>query len=492
MHATKLFPFALTLVLAACASVPPIDPASLPAAQASFRETDARWAALVPTEAQSRGTWWKAFNDPVLDQLVEQATRSNTSIQVAAARLQQARALVRSARSAQLPQVDAAAGAVRQRDQTTFNVPTTLLSVGADLSYEVDLSGRLAGTTDAAQLDAQAREALLQNTRLLVQTSVAQTYFALRALDDERRMVRATVVAYHDTLRLTERRFQAGDVAELDVTRVASEAAATESDALALDRSRAELEHALAVLIGKVASRFQLAPVEWNAVLPLIPPGVPSTVLARRPDVSAAERTLLAARARVGVAQVAWFPNLTLTAAGGIASPELSDLFQWSARTWGIGALLSLPVFDGGRRAAAVQSASAEFDAALANYREQILVAFKDVEDELSALRLLADQADMQARAVAAAERTTALSDSRYRNGFVSQLELLDAQRSELRNRRQAVQVRSAQYQATVGLIKALGGDWTEAQVQGSAESMIASGKQPRDIGRLTDGRSPD
>src|SRR5262249_12866211 len=147
----------------------------------------------------------------------------------------------------------------------------------------------------------------------------------------------------------------AGDVAELDVARVTTEAAATESDALALDRSRSELEHALAVLVGEVASRFQLAPAEWSAVLPVVPPGVPSAVLARRPDVSAAQRTLLAAQTRVGVAQTAWFPNLTLTASGGVASPELSDLFQWSARTWGIGALLSLPVFDGGRRTAAVQ-----------------------------------------------------------------------------------------------------------------------------------------
>jgi outer membrane protein, multidrug efflux system len=470
----------LALVLAACASPPPIDPASLPAAPAAFHETDTRWTALAPAEAQPRGTWWKAFNDPVLDGLIERADRSNTTIQVAVARLRQARALVRSARADQLPQVNAAAGAIRQRDQVTLNVPATLISVGADLSYELDLFGRLQHTTEAAQLDAQAREALLQNTRLLVQTSVAQTYFALRALDAERLLVRATVAAYGDTLRLTESRFQAGDVAELDVARVTSEAAETESDALALDRARAELEHALAVLTGEVASDFRLPPADWNAILPLIPPGVPSTVLARRPDISAAQRSLLAAQTRVGVAQSAWFPSLTLTAAGGLASFDLGDVFQWSARTWGIGALLSLPVFDGGRRSAAIQSASAEFDAALASYRESILVAFKDVEDQLAALRLLADQSDTQRRAVAAADRATVLSGSRYSNGFVSQLELLDAQRSELRNRRQAVQVKSAQYQATVGLIKALGGAWGPAQTQGSAESMLASGETTR------------
>jgi len=187
---------------------------------------------------------------------------------------------------------------------------------------------------------------------------------------------------------------------------------------------------------------------------------VPSTVLTRRPDVAAAQSSMLAAQKRVGVAQAAWFPDLSLTASGGFASSELGDLFKWSARSWGIGALLSLPVFDGGRREAGVKGANAQWDAAAAGYREQVLVAFRDVEDQLSALRLLADQAGAQKQAVDAASRATVLSTSRYRNGYVSQLELLDARRSELANRRQALQVRAAQYQATVGLIRALGGGW--------------------------------
>jgi multidrug efflux system outer membrane protein len=187
---------------------------------------------------------------------------------------------------------------------------------------------------------------------------------------------------------------------------------------------------------------------------------VPATVLARRPDVSAAMAQLEAAQARVGVAQAAWFPNVSLTANGGFASPEVSDLFKWSARAWSVGALLSLPLFDGGRREAGVRVARGDFDAALAEYRGTVLVAFKDVEDELASLRLLHEQSQAQARAVESAVRTTALSETRYRNGFVSQLDLLDAQRSELRNRRQAAQVRAAQYQATVGLIRALGGGW--------------------------------
>ena len=283
----------------------------------------------------------------------------------------------------------------------------------------------------------------------------------LRSLDTERTFLRDTLQAYRNTLRLTEVRFKEGDVAELDVARVRTEVAATESEALALDRRRAELEHALAVLVGEVASNFAVAPTEWSTALPVIPAGVPSTVLERRPDVAAAQSSMQAAQARVGVAKAAWFPTFSLTGNAGYAAPEIKDLFKVSSQAWGVGALLSLPIFDGGRRQAGVQNANAELDIALANYREQILVAFKDVEDQLSALRLLAEQSEAQSRSVASATRATVLSDSRYRNGFVSQLELLDAQRSELRNRRQALQVKTSQYLATVGLIRALGGGWT-------------------------------
>jgi multidrug efflux system outer membrane protein len=453
--------FVAFAVLAGCAITPrPIDPAKLPAAPSSFREGDGRWTAVTPAEAQPRGTWWKPFSDPVLDELIERADRSNTTIQIAAARLAQAKALVRATDANRAPQIGISGGVTREKSPATFGVPLTIVSASADLSYEVDLFGRLAAATDAAALDAQARDALLQSTRLLVQSNVAQTYLALRALDAERAVVRETVIAYRDTLRLTERRYQAGDVAELDVARVSTEVAATESDALALDRARAELEHALAVLVGEAASSFQVAAAEWSTALPVIPAGVPSTVLARRPDISAAQRSMMAAQTRVGVAEAAWFPNLALTAFGGYASPELGDLFKWSSRAWGVGALMSLPLFDGGRRKAGVQNAEAELDAALAGYREQVLVAFKDVEDQLSGLRLLAEQAEAQSRAVASASRATVLSDTRYRNGYVSQLDLLDARRSELRNRRQALQVRAAQYQATVGLVRALGGAW--------------------------------
>lgn len=454
---------ALALLLAGCASTPPpIDTSRLPEVPASFKEGDGRWTVAAPAEAQPRGEWWRAFSDPVLDELIERAGHGSTSIQVAAARLAQARANARASGADQSLQVGVGASANRLRGIVggSSGPARSLFAAGAVLSYEVDLFGRLSQATEAAEFDARSREGLLQSARLLVQAEVAQIYLALRALDVERALVRGTVGAYRGTLELTERRLRAGDVAELDVARARTEVAATESDALALDRRRAELEHALAALIGEVPSGFVLEVAEWRTALPVIPAGVPGAVLTRRPDVSAAQNTLLAAQARVGVAKAAWFPSVTLTASGGYAWPELSDLIESSSRAWALGVLAALPLLDGGRREAGVANASAELEAALALYREQILVAFKDVEDQLAALRLLAEQSEAQGRAVESAGRSTALSDVRYRNGYVSQLDLLDAQRSELRNRRQALQVRSAQYQATVALVRALGGGW--------------------------------
>jgi outer membrane protein, multidrug efflux system len=458
----RLFTLMFAIAIAGCATGPEISPSALPAAPAKFKEGDGRWNQAAPALVPQSGEWWKAFDDPVLDELVARADRDNTSIEVAVGRLAQARALVRSKEADQSVQVDAGASAFRGGGIIggTPGGARSLFTLGANLSYELDLFGKLAKATEAAQMDVRAREGLLQNAHLLVQAEVAQTYLALRVLDEERTLVRNTLTAYRGTLSLTERRYRAGGFAELDVARAQTEVASTESELLALDRRRAELEHALAVLLGAVASDFALPVAEWTTALPVIPAGVPSTVLTRRPDIAAAQETMLAAQARVGVAKLAWFPDVSLTGAGGFASSDIGDLLKWSARAWGVGALLSLPIFDGGRREAGVINARGELDVSVARYREQVFVAFRDVEDQLAALKWLADQSEAQARAVGYAARATALSDVRYRNGIVSQLDLLDAQRSEFRNRRQALQVRSAQYQATVGLVRALGGGW--------------------------------
>lgn len=470
-----IVPVAFALLLAACATPPAIDTAALPATPHAFKEAEGQWRQVRPADVPPSGAWWKAFDDPILDGLMARAMERNDRIHIAVARLEQARALVRGTEANRLPQLGLSAGASRGTQSQPGVSAGTQLAAGVGFSYEVDVFGKLARATNAADLDAQSREALLRSAQLLIQADVAQTYFALRALDIENEIFSDTVAAYNATLKLTESRFRAGDVAELEVARVRTEAAATESTAQAIQRQRAQHEHALAVLVGEVASTFAIAPSEWNTALPSIPAGVPSAVLARRPDVAAAQRQLLAAQARVGVAQAAWFPEVQLTAAGGFASSGLSDLFKWSARSWGIGALLSLPLFDGGRRQAGIDAAKADMDAALATYREQVLVAFRDVEDQLSELRLLEQQARAEAIALSSANRATSLSTVRYRNGFISQLELLDAQRSELRSRRQGAQVRASQYQSTVGLIRALGGSWDVADLSPGAAPPAAS-----------------
>lgn len=446
-------------LLAGCSTPPPIDAGRLPPIPVSFAGAGGKWTAAAPADLPPFGEWWKAFGDPVLDGLMANAVERNDRIHIAAARLEQARALLRATEGRRLPQVGFAAGAFRGTAPGAGPSAATSLNAGASFSYEVDVFGKIARATDAARLDTAARDALLRSARLLVQAEVAHTYFTLRAIDAETVIVQDTVLAYADTLRLTESRFRAGDVAELEVVRVRAEMAAAQSQALALQRERAELEHALAVLVGEVASTFSLPSSTWNASVPAIPAGVPSVVLARRPDVAAARQALLAAQARVGVAQAAWFPDVQLTASGGFASSGLSDVLKWSARAWGVGALLSLPLFDG-RREGTIAAAAADMDAALYSYREQVLVAFRDVEDQLSSLRLLSEQAQAEAVAVASARRATALSTARYRGGFISQFELLDAQRNELRSRRMETQVRAAQFQTTVRLVRALGGSW--------------------------------
>lgn len=454
----------LALVLAGCATPAAIDANALPTAPPAWKAEpppEGRWRVVAPADTQPRGEWWRAFGDPVLDDLEQRAMMRNDDLQLAASRLAEARALLRNADAARMPQVGAGAGLSRGTLTDGSTAVSNLGQAGLNASYEVDVVGRLSLASRAALFDVQSSASLLESTRLMVQADVAQAYLALRFADQERQLVRDTVAAYRETLALTERRVDAGDVAELDLVRLQAEVAATEAEVLAQDRRRALLENALAVLLGEPASGFALAQTQALAPVPVVPAGLPSDVLARRPDVAAAQRALMAAQARVGVAQAAWLPSLSLTAAGGVASPELGDVFRWSARAWSVGALLSLPLFDGGQRQAGIEVAQARLDAALATYRRQMLQSLREVEDQLVSLHGLAREADVQAQAVRAAMRATTLSETRWRNGRISQLDVLDARRNELRNRRAELQARAARYQATVGLVRAIGGGWS-------------------------------
>jgi len=349
---------------------------------------------------------------------------------------------------------------------------TELEEVAREAKQGIDALRRQADATQDEkdrrihELDLQMAESAARIDRLAAQLKATeqereQLRESIRALDAERVVVRETVAAYRETLALTQRRFAAGDVGELEVARVRTEVAGNESQALALDRARQQIETALAVLTGDVAGTVRLPEAQWTDALPAVPAGLPSAMLQRRPDVAAARASYEAQRLRVGIAQTAWFPSLSLTAAAGGASTQLSDLFKGSAGLWAVNALLNLPLLDGGRREAGVQSAAAQADEAAARYREQVLEAFKDVEDQLSGLTLLQAQRQAQAEAVTAAERALALTNARYRNGAISQLDLLDSQRTALANQRAALQVKAAQFQATIALVKALGGGWS-------------------------------
>ncbi len=445
----------LATALAGCAGETPV-PGGLPTAPAAFREADPSGATPPPPAA-----WWTVFRDPGLDALVQRATAQNWTVKRAAAQLARARAAARSGWAARMPRIGAGLNATRQDGPLTNAAGTSgpLYVASANLSYEVDLFGRLARESEATRLDAQESEHLLRGALLLVQADTAETWFALQSLDQERALLREAAAARAKSAALTQGMVRSGLAPELALTRLQAEAEATAAEALTLDRRRAELEHALAVLAGEAASTFEIPPAQRTAVLPVVPPGLPATVLARRPDVGAAQQAMLAAMQRVGVARDSWLPSLTLTASGGLASADVGSLLRASAGATALGSLLSMPILDF-ERGARVDAANAALDAAAATYAQTVLTAIRDVEDQLSALSILAQQEAVLDAANAAARRTSALVASNHRNGLASQLELLDAQRTELRDRREALRVRAARYQATVGLIRALGGGW--------------------------------
>lgn len=454
------------IVLGGCTANTSQQP-KLPLLPAAFQAESHSNASLPSATLLSQ--WWQMFSDQQLDDLIARVDRNNTTVQQALARVAQARAVAQIKNADRQPQIGFGTGVTRQGGPLVNAAGSdgTLISTSVNFSYEVDLFNRLSKNTMASVLETKVREATLSSVRLMMQAEVAQTYFSLRVIDEERALLKKTAEAYRETSRLLERRQRAGLLAELDVVRLQTEASAVEADALALDRRRAELEHMLAFLTGDIASSFALPVADWDVPLPQIAPGLPSTLLLRRPDVAAAHYAMDAANMRLGAAETAWFPSLNLTASGGYASPALSDLLKVSTQSWGVGVLTALPILDGGRRAASVKNASAELDLANAAYREQILTAFREVEDQLSGLHLLSEQAATLQAAVTSAEHATKLSESRFGNGLGDRLDILDAYRTELRVRRALLQARSSRLTATVDLVRALGGGWSET-VSGS------------------------
>jgi len=482
---------ATALWIAGCSLAPVYQTPPPPAAAAAFKETipaseAGSWKTAEPSDAVARGEWWTVFGDPRLDELEAQAATANQSLKAGLARLAQARAIARVSEADRLPQVDIGAGATRWRPSpasegrpaSADTKAQTLWRAQASASYEVDLFGRVANAVAAAQADAQQTEALYRSLLLAIQADVAQHYFAIRSLDAELALLDETVKLREAALQLVDRRFKAGETSELDVARARTELSVTRSEAIGTGRRRAELEHALAVLVGKAPAELSLPrlPLAFEPIA--IPAGLPSALLERRPDIAAAERAMAAANARIGEARAAFFPSLTLTGALGFESADIGDLFRWSSRTWLLGpmagTMLSMPLFDGGRNKALEASARAQYDDALAQYRQSVLAAFREVEDGLSGLRILAEQSREQAQSVEAARRAAQLSSARYRNGFVNYLEVIDAERTVLSTERAATQVERERALATVALVRALGGGWGTASTASALQSKSA------------------
>lgn len=445
----------LLIPFSASQAVTSPSPSSTPS---SFYQAPAN---IPPTPLPADDKWWAVFADPVLDQLIDRAEQGNTDIQLAVARLSQARAQLRGAAAEQLPQLSIDGNASKQTGAliNAAGGGGALYSLGGNLSYELDVLGRLSKTKKAARLDADATSELVRAAQLFIQTDTAQAYFEIRTLDEERAMLAGAAANERAALEILEERARNGLVSELDVVQARGALATINADLLALDRRRAEVEHGLAFLMGEVPSNLNIGGTAI-APPPQIPADIPSAVLARRADIGAAERRLGAATLRVGVAKASWLPQLSLTGSRGYASPSLGTLLQSATQNFGVGFLLSLPFLDGGRRAAAVKRAKADVEVAAVEYRAQILTAFRDVENQLSAVRLLDDQSSVIATASAANLRAKDITEARHRNGMISRLAVLEANRTQLQSARDAIQNKFARYVATIGLVRALGGGW--------------------------------
>ncbi len=430
----------------------------------AFKE-NANWKPPEPRDAEIRGAWWEIFGDPTLNAFEGRIDLSNQTLRAVAAQFEQARALARGARANLGPQVgfNPTIGGIRpsgERAISSFHDPYLDVVVPLSVSYEADVWGRLHGILAANTALAQASAADLESARLSVHAELAADYFALRGLDREQELLNNTVAADQQALDLTQNRFRGGLSSQADVAQAETQLETTRAQAIDVGVARQSLEHAIALLLGEPASTFAIPIAPLAVEPPGVPVGLPTTLLERRPDIAAAERRVAAASAQVGVATSAFYPILTLSGSAGFESSAIGSLLSGPASFWAVGPALLVNVFDNGRRRAAKEQAVAFFNQTAANYQESVLSAFREVEDQLAALRILDDEARVQANAVAASERSLALANNRYRGGVASYLEVITAQGFALANERAAVNILTRRMAATVQLLKALGGGW--------------------------------
>ncbi len=421
------------------------------------------WKPAQPADGAQRGAWWKTFGDPQLDALEAQLEIGNQSLRLAEAQYRQARALVQQARAGLFPALSGAVSVTRSRTPASGAAATSHV-LSLDASWEADLWGRVRRTVEANVAGAEASAADLANARLSAQAALASAYFQLRVLDAQRRLFEDTVAAYEKSLALTRNRYAVGVAAKADLVQAQAQLKSTQAQAIDLGVARAQLEHAIAILLGKAPAEFSLPRASIGFGLRDTPPGMPSQLLERRPDIAAAERRVAAANAQIGVAKSAFFPDLTLSASGGFQSPSVASWISAPNRFWSLGPALAQSLFDAGLRSALSEQAVAAYDASVAAYRQTVLGAFQEVEDNLAALRILGEEAKVQEEAVHAARESVTLTTNQYKAGTVDYLSVVTVQATQLANERAAVVTYGQRLVSEVALIKALGGGWQAPQ----------------------------
>jgi NodT family efflux transporter outer membrane factor (OMF) lipoprotein len=430
------------------------------------------WKQAQPNEQNLGGHWWEMFRDPQLNALELQVNVSNQNLKAAAAQYAQARALVRYNRAAYFPAIDGGASATRNR--ISNNRPPSLATNGVtyndfqiplELSYEVDVWGRVRRTVESYREQAQASAADLATVNLSMHAELALDYFQARTLDAEEQLLNSTVTQYQQALDLIENRFSGGLASDLEVQQARTQLETTRAEAIDVGVARAQYEHAAAVLIGKPPADFSLAALPLTVPPPPIPTGLPSELLERRPDIAAAERRMASANAQIGVAKAAYYPTISLGATGGFESGVISTLISGPSVLWSAGGSAVEPLFDAGRRRANLDQAIAAYDQTVANYRETVLSGFQQVEDNVAALRILEHEARVQNDAVIAAQKYLELAVTRYKGGVTSYLEVTTAQSAALSDELTAVNILGRRMADAVTLVQALGGGWNSSEL---------------------------
>jgi len=452
---------------------------SSPAPAVDAWKTQPPWQQAAPKDAIPKGAWWEVFQDPALNAYEQQLLQANQSLTASRDRLSQARSLARIATADYFPQVSTDPSAVRERGSGNRPLNGAVLPTGAarpytqsiysipfSLSYEADLFGRVRKNVEAANASLQSTAADLGNVQLVLTAELAADYFTLRELDAEYQVVEESVGLQRKALDLLNQRHQGGIASGLEVAQQATLLDATMSQASLVQQSRAQYEHAIAVLVGQPASNFNVPAAPLNTTPPAVPLGVPSDVLERRPDVATFERDVAYANARVGLARTAFYPHITLSGSGGLESTALSSLFNAPSLFWSLGADALEPVLQGGRNRANLAAARATYDEAVANYRQTVLTAFQQVEDGISNLSTLSQALSTQAAAVADARKALEIANNRYVGGVTNYLDVITAQTTLLNNQRLETQLLGQQLVSTVYLVKALGGGWDSSQIK--------------------------